>query len=405
MISHSFIGLFRRLLVLLLIIGLSACSRHQGTTQLCEPPGSNAEEPSDGPALYHPMAKPPDAEDDGWPVSNLEAEGVNPQLVGQMLGDIKAGEFTKIDSVLIARNGKLIFEAYFNGFGRDSTHDTQSVSKSLGSALAGIAVDRGLITDVDQPVSQFFPDHWPHIQTDREKKDRITLRHLLTMTPGFEAEENWGIGPRRTDEMRRTSDWYRYALDMPAAWEPGTRFSYNSPTAVLVGGVVAQAAGEPLPSFAKKHLFAPLGVTDYCWSITQSGQVATNSGIFLRPRDMLKFGQLYLNHGTWLGQRIISEHWVRESTRKHVASTRPDKPRVKSSRRGYGYQWWTRRTLPGEDAKLDLYLASGNGGQKIFVYPNLQLVVVFTGSHYGKPAGHAQPWKILDRYILPAVLL
>ena len=167
---------------------------------------------------------------------------------------------------------------------------------------------------------------------------------------------------------------------------------------------VAHATGEPAHEFAKRHLFDPLGITDYCWSETRSGQMATNSGFFIRPRDMLKFGQLYLDRGLWQGRRIVSAHWVSESTRPHVDSARPDPARTEPSHRAYGYLWWMRWPPPGIEHRFSWYLATGNGGQKIFVYRNIDMVVVFTGSHYGELVGHAQPLEILDRFILPALL-
>lgn len=385
--------------LLLGCVGLSfnAHARDHGMIPVCEPPGSTVERPAAESPLRHAIEASPERLDDGWSVSTLRAQGINPEPISEMLRAVDAGAYTKIDAILIARKGKLALEAYFNGFDRETRHDIQSVSKSFTSALAGIAIDRGLIADVNQPLSLFFPDYWPKVQNRLAKKG-ITLAHLLTMTSGLNAV------PVRVHAMMRSSDWYRFALNLELIRKPGRQFAYSSPAAVLVGGVVARAAGEPLPAFARKHLFAPLGITDYCLSLTPGGQLATHSGIFMRPRDMLKFGQLYLDRGLWQGRRIISARWVAASTMKQVETARPDSSRSEPSRAGYGYFWWTRRALSGNGESLDLYLASGNGGQKIFVFPRLGMVVVFTGSHYGERIGHQQVWTILDRFILPAVL-
>ena len=398
--APRFRGVAGSLLGSLAALALGSCAQAHQIGTFCEPPGTEREGPKGAASVLHPVDVAPKKLDDGWPVSSLKVEGLDPGKIDDMLRAVAAGEYTKVDSILIARNGKLILEAYFNGFDRETKHDTRSVFKSFTSALVGIALDKGLIDDIDRPISDFFPDYWPSVRNDVDKKSRITLAHLLTMTPGFDVEENWGIGPYREDEMNRSDDWYRFTLDLPMAWEPGTRYSYNTPTSVLLGGVIAHAAGEPVPAFAKTHLFEPLGITDYCWTLTPKGRAMTGGNFFIRPRDMLKFGQLFLDRGVWHGRRVVSEPWVRESTRRHLAAARPDPARDEPSQLGYGYHWWTFRA---RDPQFDQYFASGNGGQKIFVFPGFDLVVVFTSSHYGKTIGHTQPTQMFKRFIIPAL--
>lgn len=405
---------FRRSVVLVLFVSsLGACSLNPGVDQLCEPPGSRLEKPDAGRAIFDPVEEPPDRLEDGWPVSTLRVEGLDPEPIGKMIRAVEAGDYTKLDGILIARNGKLVLEAYFNGFDRDARHNIKSAFKSITSALVGIAVEKRLIADVNQPIANFFPDHWPHIRDDTDSKQRITLAHLLTMTSGF----------AKTPGLDGSADWVKFSLDQPMAGEPGTQYAYSDANPILVGGAIAQAAGEPVTEFAKKHLFNPLGITDYCWSLTPTGQAMTDGSFFMRPRDMLKFGQLYLDHGVWRGRRIISERWVTESTLKYVEFGRialerwgTSPPAAQAdivqpypswsmlSRRGYGYYWWNVGAQPGNDSRYDVYYANGDGGQKIFNLPNLDLVVVVTGSHYGKPAGSEQSWEILHRFVLPAVL-
>lgn len=383
------------------MLGASACSRYAGTTQVYEVPGAKPQFTATGPSFLHSVEVQPTRLDDGWPVSTLQAEGFNHQTIGEMLRAIDAGEYTKLDSILIARNGKLVLEAYFNGFTRDSKHDMQSVTKSFTSALVGIAVDKSMIANVDAPISSYFRDYWPGITNDVDKKRRITLANLLTMSTGFDAEESWGIGPKRVRAMRQSPDWIKYVLDLPMASEPGARFSYNSATTFLIGRVVARASGEPLPVFSRKHLFEPLDITDCCWSLTPHRRALTNSAFFMRPRDMLKFGQLYLDGGVWRGRRVISQRWIAESTRARLDAARPDPERKEPSRKGYGYQWWTGLAT---NPAFNHFYATGNGGQKIFVFPVVEMVVVFTGSHYEQAIGHRQPTQLLNRYIAPAAL-
>jgi CubicO group peptidase (beta-lactamase class C family) len=370
-----------------------------GTTLLCEPSGSRIEPPGDGGAVLHGIDQAPDLLDDGLPVSTLLEEGIDPKPIGDMLAAIRDGEYTKLDSVLIARNGKLILESYFNGYDRDTMHDMRSAFKSVTSALAGIAIDKGLILDPDRPISDYFPDYWSHIQGDLALKNRISLTHLLTMTSGFNAEEVFGIGPNREDDMFRSQDWVTFTLGLSMAREPGTSFSYNSSTTFLIGEIVARASGEPLPQFAKKYLFEPLGISHYCWTLTPKQRAVAQGNFYIRPRDMIKIGQLFLNNGSWYERRIISTRWIENSTRHHV-DQRHEQPGNQPHRNGYGFQWWTWRA---HNSLFDYYSASGNGGQKIYVFPRINIVVVFTGSHYNRAIGHRQPTEIIDRYLVPAV--
>ena len=376
-----------------------AFGQEPGTTRLCEPSGSNVEPPGDGGPVLHGIDQAPDQLFDGLQVSTLKQEGLNPKLIGDVLSAIRNGQYTKLDSMLIARNGKLVLESYFNGFERDTKHDTRSAFKSVTSALVGIAVDKGLIVDLNQTISSYFPDYWPEIQVDGEQKRRISLIHLLTMTAGFDAEENFGIGPFRENDMFLSNDWVRFCLDLPMAHDPGTRFSYNSSTTFLIGEIVSRAAGESLPEFARKHLFEPLGIDTYCWTLTPKMRAVAQGSFFIRPRDMLKIGQLFLNQGSWNEQPVISAGWVEESTKHHL-DTLDNNEENQQQRDSYGYQWWTRRE---SDSTLDHYFASGNGGQRIQVFPRINMVVVFTGSNYDQPIGHRQQNEILERYILPAV--
>lgn len=383
---------------------MSAGALANETRHLCEPAGGRPDQPSGGPPVLHPLDRAPQRLDDGWPVSTLKAQGVGPQPLEAMLKAVESGEFTKLDSILIARNGSLVLEAYFNGFDREIKHDTRSSFKSITSALAGIALGKGVIANIDTPIAGYFPDYWPGIEESAEQKRRITLAHLLTMTPGFHAEESWGIGPFRENDMWESDDWLRYTLDLPMAGEPGSYFSYSSSTTFLIGQVVARAAAEPLPAFAKRELFEPLGMTDYCWTLTAKGRAVAQGSFFMRPRDMAKFGQLFLDGGVWRGRRILSEAWVKTATRRHVEAGHPRRQSPEPSTSGYGYQWWTTATRPDEDPRTAHYFASGNGGQKVFVFPKLDLVVVFNGSHYNRRLGHQQPRRILTDFILPAVL-
>ena len=274
-----------------------AFAHELGTTRLCEPSGSNVEPPGNAGPVLHSIDQAPDKLSDGLSVATLQQVGLDPKPIEAMLAAILNDEYTKLDSVLVARKGNLILESYFNGFDRETKHDTRSAFKSVTSALAGIAVDKGLIPDLDQPISSYFPDYWPDMRADIEQKQNISLHHLLTMTAGFDAEENFGTGRFREDDMFLSNDWVRFCLDLPMAHDPGTHFSYNSSTTFLIGEIVSRATGESLPEFAKKYLFEPLGIDTYCWTLTPKKRAVAQGCFFIRPRDMLKIGQLFPEPG------------------------------------------------------------------------------------------------------------
>jgi CubicO group peptidase (beta-lactamase class C family) len=201
------------------------------------------------------------------------------------------------------------------------------------------------------------------------------------------------------DAMYPTDDWIKFYLDQPLAAAPGETFSYATSGVVTLGNIITRASGQRIPDFADRYLFGPLGITEYRWPITNSrgnqGLAMTGGGLNLRPRDMLKFGQLYLDGGIWQGQRLIPESWIGESTRKHTTSDLYGED--------FGYLWrMIDRTVDGRHIRS--FEAWGNGGQFIMVFPSLELVAVFTGENYGRFPEMEQPFEMTDRYILPALM-
>lgn len=370
----------------------------------CEPQGTDADRPDDVPFRYHALDEPPDLFDDGLPVSTLAAEGFSIEPIAEMISDLTEGVYTKVDSVLIARHGKLVFESYFNGFDRTTKHQTRSLFKSITSTLAGIAIDQKHISSLDVPISQFFPDHWAALSKDRQLKDKITLSHMLTMTPGFYAEEAFGVGPWRESDLWAAKDWIRFSLDIPMAEKPGEQFRYSSPTTFLIGVIIAEAVSEPIYKFAKANLFEPMGISNYCWTLSPNGHGIGMGSFYMLPRDMLKIGQMFLDDGSWKGRQIVSKSWVQQATQPLVEAVPPNNKPDSPSASGYGFQWWTHTPRSFEDPRVAHYVAAGNGGQRIYVFPDLDMVVVFTGSNYDKAIGHRQTLQILNRSIFYSVL-
>ncbi len=342
----------------------------------------------------------PEQVNDGWSTGSLSSVGINRDLTEKLLTQIRNGTYKNIHSILIVKNGKLVIEEYFPGqeedgrhqvYQRDTLHGIHSATKSINSILIGIAIDQKLIRSVDEKVSTFFPGH-ADIFADG-KRDAICLKHLLSMTAGLSWDE-WtnSYNEARNDHvaMNRSKDPVRYTLERPVVAAPGMRFAYSSGISIVLGEVIYKASGLRPDKFAERHLFAPLGISEYSWLKYPNGVVQTGGGLSLRPRDMAKIGCLVLQGGRWRGKQIVSERWLEESLKQHA----PDA--------AYGYQWWLGQLQAGEH-KVTTGGAQGRGGQFILVMPSVQMVAVFTGWNDGNDLGE-QPFDMLRRFVLPAAL-
>lgn len=331
----------------------------------------------------------PDITDDGWETASLVAQDINAEPIIDMIARLDAGEYAGVSSVLLARGGKLVLEAYFDDWERDELHSTRSASKAVTSALVGIAIDQGFIDSVDTPLLPYFPEYDGQIANWDARKRDITLAHLLSMTSGVRGNE---------DAMYPEEDWIKFYLDQPLVADPGSTFSYATSGVVTLGNVITRASDLRVPAFTDRFLFEPMGITEYRWPITNSrgnqGLAMTGGGLKLRPRDMLKFGQLYLDDGEWRGQRLISSEWIAASTRKHATSNLYGED--------FGYLWrMIDREVAGKPVRS--FEAWGNGGQFIMVFPAFDLVAVFTGENYGQFPEMERPFELIDRFILPAM--
>lgn len=335
----------------------------------------------------------PESTDDGWDVSSLDAENVDAKKIETMVRNIQADP-RNLHSILIVRNNKLILEAYFNGWHAQRMHDLRSSSKSVNSILVGIAIDQHYIEDVHQRMFDFFPKY-QHLNDDR--KNEIRLEHLLTMTSGLEwNQSSYPNEDKRNDEgqLERSSNWLEYILSKPVVTTPGKNFVYNSGCSGLLAGVIKGSTGDHADVFAEKHLFGPLGIQNYVWYKQRDGLCNAWAGLMLRSRDMAKLGQLFLDNGKWKGNQIVSAAWVKASTTTFTGNEQQDN--------GYGYQWWTGKYNINNRA-IRIASGRGNGGQYIFIVPDLNAVVVFTGGNYS-PLNQMQPFGLMQNIILPAML-
>ncbi|MEJ2340332.1 MAG: serine hydrolase [Gemmatimonadales bacterium] len=350
-----------------------------------------------GSALYEEHA--PEALDDGWPTARPSEVGMDAAVIDAMVRAIVDEELALTHSVLIARRGRLVVEEYFYGFGRETWHDMRSASKTLASTLVGLAVQEGHISGAEALVLPFFSRYRRYANWDA-RKARITVRDLLTMSSGLDANDS---DPRSVasegayQSQTERPDWIKLALDAPMIADPGAQPLYGGANPLIVGGILEEALEEPVEWFAHRTLFEPLGIDRYKFLLDPTGVVYMGGGLHMRPRDMAKFGQLYLDGGVWQGQRLLSEAWIRESWGRYGRLAPLDR-----NGHEYGYLWWHHQ-YPVGNVIIETVEARGNGGQYIFVVPSLDLVVVITSGNF-RTGKTRQPEEIMRRFVLPAVL-
>jgi CubicO group peptidase (beta-lactamase class C family) len=339
--------------------------------------------------------------DGEWLTGSPEEAGLNAALLCSLNEALERSPEMNVHAVVVVRDGKLVYETYRAGedqrWGRkigqtsytpQMQHDVRSISKSVVSLLFGIALDRGLIASIDAPVFTYFPEY-AALRTP--EKDRIHLRHLLTMTSGLAWDEWRSYSDPENSEimMIHSTEPYRFALEQPVLHEPGEEWNYSGGSTQLLAGVLQRTTGKPLVEFAREALFGPLQITEFEWiSMMASGEVAAASGLRLRPRDMAKIGELVLEKGMWHGRRIVSEAWIKESTQAQTHH--------------YGYHWWAGEMDVGE-RHIAWVAALGLGGQRIFIVPTYKLVVVITAGLYADENERQIVYGILYNYVLAAI--
>lgn len=331
---------------------------------------------------------------DGWPRARPGERGLDPDRLHALVRAIEGGEtYPNIHSLLILRHGDLVLEQYFDGWHADRLHTLQSVSKSFTSALIGIAIGQGKIEDVEEKVLGFFPQR-KDIENLDDRKRAMTLEDLLTMRSGTDYHESPYAGSPHNALNNLSRGWDRFYLDRPMKSQPGTTFLYDSGGVILMSSLLQARTGLHADAFAERYLFAPLDIRRSSWSGNTEGHPHTGGGLHLRPRDMAKLGQLYLQGGRWHGQQVVPADWVAASVRRHVERRRGHDV-------GYGYLWWILEPDPGGTGEQDIYAAKGFMGQYIFVVPEHDMVVVVTAGARG--ADQDRPVDFLYSHILPAV--
>jgi CubicO group peptidase (beta-lactamase class C family) len=354
---------------------------------------------------------------------------VNRLVFDSLDREISNGEYGLIDRMLVIHRGRVVVDKrytqdydrvyadsakvnnplnagdltgpynYFNPwwhpyYRRGELHTLQSVTKTIASVVIGVARTRGDFPGIDTPILTFFDT--TTVANIDERKRRVTIRHLLTMTGGFDWNENLPyIDPRNNAVVMEASrDWVKYAIDIPMAREPGALFNYSSGETQILAHVFRRATGTDIEEYAARHLFAPLGITQWYWKRTPTGLIDTEGGLYLEARDLARIWQLFLRDGMWQGRRIVSSEWVRESVKPAVAvSNRPGTPH-------YGLKWWLYRN-PSDTTRF-IWSGSGFGGQFPMAFPERDLVVVFNGWNI-LPGGKGLPLGRMQARLAAAV--
>ena len=314
-------------------------------------------------------------------------------LLNEMIRRIRDGEYQNIHSVLVLNGDSLVLEEYFGAYDADTPHQLRSATKAIGSILVGIAIDRGIVTSEEAPVYEYFKEDYEPTYGWTDRARSVRIRDLLSMTSGYDCDDLATPAFACEHAMYETDDWVQYSLDLPIVHARGEHWAYNSSSLILAGEAIARSSGMPLEEFADAYLFGRLGIERFQWAVSPQGRAWIGGGARMVPVDMAKIGQLMLNGGVWEGRRLLSERWIEMSTRPQAEY---------HAGVDYGFIWQLGQFFLGGEL-IPAYWASGNGGQYIVVFPAHDLVVVFTGGNYDSPLA-GQPFQLLDRYILPALL-
>lgn len=324
---------------------------------------------------------------DGLVTGTLDNTGLDKALLGEMMQKIVDGTYANVHSVLIIKDGKLVFEEYFYDNNKAKLHELRSATKSFVSALTGIAIDKGLIKDKTETVLSYFPDYTIKNLTDDKKQ--ITIENLLTNQSGLDCDVSNPKAEGNETAMNYSDDWIQFTLDLPMVDVPGGKGMYCSGNPITMGKIIERATKMPLPEFAKQTLFKDLGIKNFKWNFKPDASSAeTFCQVYLTSRDMAKFGLLYLNKGLWNGKQVVSKNWVEQSLSKHSVVQGVN----------YGYLWWL-KSLTANGIKYNGKAAQGNGGQKIYIWEDQNMITIITGGNYNSQSPSDE---LIQKYILPS---
>ncbi len=313
----------------------------------------------------------------GWKERNPEDVGLDSELVAAMIEEIDHSGLD-YDGLVVVHKGVIAVERYYYIYEERTLHETYSVTKSVMSALVGIALQQGCIDSIEDPVLAYFTDR-EFLNTD-DQKELITIKDFLTMSSGLAYDP---------DKMYASPDWAQYTLDEPLIYPPGESWFYSNGGPQVLSALISQACEMDTLEFADQYLFKPLGITNYRWEKNMEGNLNGSWGLELTPRDMAKFGYLYLHDGIWDGEQILPPDWVELSSHRYHKVPDPLEPWDLY----YGFLWW----IHGDG----FYAAHGYKGQFIYLAPEQDLVVVITANLADKD--FVEPQKLIWDYLFPDV--
>jgi CubicO group peptidase (beta-lactamase class C family) len=312
----------------------------------------------------------PEEKNDGLSTGPLTGSGLDTSLISKMIKWIIDGTYANVHSILIVKDGKLVLEEYFYEYDANKFHELRSASKTFISALVGIAVAQGFINSLDDQVTSYFPAY--QIQNLNAQKRAITIRNMLTQQSGLACNDHDPNSLGNETKIYPTEDWIKTVLNLPMDGNPGEKAQYCSGNSLVLGKIIERSSKQTLHDFAEKYLFSSLGTTDFKWDFVPDQNHQDDFGqLYLRPRDMAKLGLVYLNGGKWKGKQIIPKEYVSQSLTKHSVVDDID----------YGYLWWC-ESLTASGIKYEGMAAKGNGGQRIFLWPEQNMVAVITAGNY-----------------------
>lgn len=324
---------------------------------------------------------------DGLTTANLDNTGLDKNLLHEMMVKIIEGKYPNVHSILILKDGKLVFEEYFYEHTINKLHELRSATKSFVSALTGIAIDKGFIKSKNETILSFFPEYT--IANNFEEKKKITIENLLTNQSGLDCDVSNPNSVGNETTMNNSDDWVQFTLDLPMTESAGGKGMYCSGNPITLGKIIEKTTKQSLPEFAKENLFHPLAIKSFVWNFKpDKSSVETFCQVYLTSRAMAKFGLLYLNKGNWNGKQIISKDWVEQSLKKHSVVQGVD----------YGYLWWN-KYLEVDGTKYYTFGAQGNGGQKIYLLQEQNMVIVITGGNYNSQSPSDE---LIKKYVLPS---
>jgi len=329
------------------------------------------------------------------PYNDLEVSNAyyDETKIKELKGKIDEGIFKKINGIVVLKEGKILIEEYFNGENRNSLHDPRSVGKSFSSTLTGIAINDGLIKNVNQKLSDFYD--FQKFQNYSNDKENASIKELVTMSSGFEGNDEIESSIGNEENMYPTQDWVKFTLDLPYKKKYKKSWHYFTAGVILLGDIINKVTPNGLEKYADDKLFKPLGITNYKWQYTPQNIPNTAGGIQMNALDFAKYGQLYKNDGIWNNQQILPKEWVEKTFSKH-------KKILNRDNEYYGFLFWN-KTYASKNKKYEAFYCAGNGGNYILIFKNQPLVIVITASAYGQPYAHAQVTDMLSNYILPAL--